>query len=137
MTAAVFTRRAPAEDATARQVADRFHSCRISEYGIEQQLSRAQPPCPPVEAGGSVFLNRLGSFIDTDHRDNGTSGNSLKRDNTPDRGPAPIASTACGLKRLKTPKRAMYGRAGVELLRARMLPNGSCSDHTVCARPEK
>ena len=30
--------------------------------------------------------------------------------------------------RLKTLKRAVYGRAGVELLRARMLPFG---DHTV------
>jgi transposase len=26
------------------------------------------------------------------------------------------------INRLKTPKRAMYGRAGVELLRARMMP---------------
>ena len=35
------------------------------------------------------------------------------------------------INRLKTLKRSMYGRAGVELLRARMLPYGSCSDHTV------
>jgi transposase len=34
------------------------------------------------------------------------------------------------INRLKTLKRAMYGRAGVELLRARMLPFGLCSDHT-------
>jgi Transposase len=35
------------------------------------------------------------------------------------------------INRLKTLKRAMYGRAGVELLRARMLPFGLFSDHTV------
>jgi hypothetical protein len=35
------------------------------------------------------------------------------------------------INRLKTLKRAMYGRAGVELLRARMLPFRLCSDHTV------
>jgi hypothetical protein len=34
------------------------------------------------------------------------------------------------INRLKTLKRAMYGRAGVELLRARMLPFRLCSDHT-------
>jgi transposase len=34
------------------------------------------------------------------------------------------------INRLKTLKRAMYGRAGVELLRARMLPFRACSDHT-------
>ena len=34
------------------------------------------------------------------------------------------------INRLKTLKRAMYGRAGVELLRARMLPSRLCSDHT-------
>ena len=33
------------------------------------------------------------------------------------------------INRLKTLKR--YGRAGVELLRARMLPYASCTDHTV------
>ena len=35
------------------------------------------------------------------------------------------------INRLKTLKRSMYGRAGVELLRARMLPYASCTDHTV------
>ena len=35
------------------------------------------------------------------------------------------------INRLKTLKRAMYGRAGVELLRARMLPFRSRSDHRV------
>ncbi|MGA8898539.1 transposase, partial [Bradyrhizobium sp.] len=35
------------------------------------------------------------------------------------------------INRLKTLKRSMYGRAGVELLRARMLPYGPCTDHTV------
>jgi hypothetical protein len=34
------------------------------------------------------------------------------------------------INRLKMLKRAMYGRAGVELLRARMLPFHACSDHT-------
>lgn len=34
------------------------------------------------------------------------------------------------INRLKTLKRAMYGRAGVELLRARMLPFHDCSLHT-------
>ncbi len=35
------------------------------------------------------------------------------------------------INRLKTLKRAMYGRAGVELLRARMLPLQQPSSHTV------
>jgi len=35
------------------------------------------------------------------------------------------------INRLKTPKRAMYGRAGVELLRARMLPLQQPTSHTV------
>jgi transposase len=34
------------------------------------------------------------------------------------------------INRLKTLKRAMYGRAGAELLRARMLPFHAYSDHT-------
>ncbi len=33
------------------------------------------------------------------------------------------------INRLKTLKRAMYGRAGVELLRARMLPLSTLGDH--------
>jgi predicted transcriptional regulator len=35
------------------------------------------------------------------------------------------------INRLKTLKRAMYGRAGVELLRARMLPLQQPTSHTV------
>jgi transposase len=35
------------------------------------------------------------------------------------------------INRLKTLKRAMNGRAGIELLRARMRPFGLCGDHTV------
>ena len=35
------------------------------------------------------------------------------------------------VNRLKTLKRAMYGRAGVELLRARMLPFQPSSEHAV------
>ena len=35
------------------------------------------------------------------------------------------------INRLKTLKRAMYGRAGVELLRARMLPFQPSSEHAV------
>ena len=46
-------------------------------------------------------------------------------------GPWGNGQTEGQINRLKTLKRAMYGRAGVELLRARMLPFGLCSDHTV------
>jgi transposase len=35
------------------------------------------------------------------------------------------------INRLKTLKRSMYGRAGVELLRARILPYEPRTDHTV------
>jgi transposase len=35
------------------------------------------------------------------------------------------------INRLKTLKRAMYGRAGVELLRARMLPLQQATSHTM------
>ena len=35
------------------------------------------------------------------------------------------------INRLKTLQRAMYGRAGVELLRVRMLPFRTCSGHTI------
>jgi len=35
------------------------------------------------------------------------------------------------INRLKTLKRAMYGRAGVELLRARMLPFQPSSEHAM------
>ena len=40
------------------------------------------------------------------------------------------------INRLKTLKRSMYGRAGVELLRARMLPYASCTDHTVLSQTQ-
>jgi transposase len=36
------------------------------------------------------------------------------------------------LNRLKTRKRAMFGRAGTELLEARLLPIGEIADHRVC-----
>jgi transposase len=38
------------------------------------------------------------------------------------------------INRLKTLKRAMYGRAGIELLRARMLPL-ELNEHEKCCRP--
>jgi len=38
--------------------------------------------------------------------------------------------TEAQINRLKTLKRAMYGRAGAELLRARMLPNHVLDHHT-------
>ena len=44
---------------------------------------------------------------------------------------APDGQTEGQINRLKMLKRSMYGRAGVELLRARMLPYVPCSDHTV------
>ena len=36
------------------------------------------------------------------------------------------------IDRLKTLKRAMFGRADTELLRARLLPIGEIADHRVC-----
>jgi hypothetical protein len=36
------------------------------------------------------------------------------------------------INRLKTLKRAMFGRANTELLRARLLPLGEITDHRVC-----
>ena len=36
------------------------------------------------------------------------------------------------INRLKTLKRAMFGRANTELLRARLLPLGEIADHRVC-----
>ena len=36
------------------------------------------------------------------------------------------------INRLKTLKRAMFGRAGTGLLRARLLPIGEIADHRVC-----
>jgi transposase len=36
------------------------------------------------------------------------------------------------VNRLKTFKRAMFGRANTELLRARLLPLGEIADHRVC-----
>jgi transposase len=35
------------------------------------------------------------------------------------------------INRLKTLKRAMYGRAGIELLRARMLPLQTSNEHAL------
>ena len=59
----------------ARQVADRFHLLQNLRHAIEQQLSRAEPPCPQVEAGGAVALpeppgliHRYGPPEVTEHR---------------------------------------------------------------------
>jgi len=39
------------------------------------------------------------------------------------------------INRLKTFKRAMFGRANIELLRARLLPLGEIAEHRVCGWP--
>jgi hypothetical protein len=59
----------------ARQVADRFHLLQNLRQAIEQQLSRAQPPCLQVEPGGTVglpeppgLIHRYGSPEVTEHR---------------------------------------------------------------------
>jgi hypothetical protein len=57
-------------------------------------------------------------------------GRTLLRSAMPFASRGAAGQTEGQINRLKMLKRAMYGRAGVELLRARMLPFHACSDHT-------
>jgi hypothetical protein len=102
--------------ATMRQLAKRFRG-----------ILKGSDPDPLdgwLSEAASSGIHGMRQFAATLRQDLAAVRNAISR-------PWSDGQTEGQINRLKTLKRAMYGRAGVELLRARMLPFVLCSDHTV------
>jgi transposase len=102
--------------ATMRQLAMRFRG-----------LLKGSDPAPLdgwLSDAASSGIHGMRRFAVTLRRDLPAVRNAISE-------PWSNGQTEGQINRLKMLKRSMYGRAGVELLRARMLPYVPCSDHTV------
>ncbi|WP_375373093.1 transposase [Roseomonas sp. KE2513] len=98
---------ASSEFAAMRQLAMRF--CGILRSGDTEKLDRW---CQDAGRSGIYAMRR---FARTLQRDRDAVHNALTM-------PWSNGQTEGQISRLKTLKRAMYGRAGADLLRARLLP---------------